>query len=77
MASLAIRWSQNTDIANHFLIRSFNTDAIDILSSNNATINDLNNLYVSLKPYWNDDVKDLIYSGTNRKVLSDFFDRNL
>lgn len=72
MAGLVMRLAQNEDVANHFLIRVFNTDAIGVLSSEHSA-SDRADLYSALKPFWNNQVKELIYTEANRSVLSNFF----
>lgn len=74
MAALTISLASSENIANHFLIRVFNTDAVGVLKSSNARTQDLTNLRSSLKPYWSDDVKKLIYTDENRDILTNFLE---
>ena len=74
MAALTISLASSQSVANHFLIRVFNTDAVGVLKSSNAKTQDLTNLHNSLKPYWNDDVKKLIYTDENRDILTNFLE---
>lgn len=75
MAKLSVSLATNDDVLNHFLIRVFNTDAVGVIESKSSSNEDMTNLYHSLMPYWNEDVRDLIYTDKNRKILSGFFER--
>jgi len=58
---------------NHFLIRLFNADALEIVESKTGTAETIDALRKSLRPYWNKDVADLIYTDENRRKLVEIF----
>jgi glycosyltransferase involved in cell wall biosynthesis len=74
LAETALNWSRNDNIANHFLIRVFNTDAIGVLESPTSTNEIRSKLKEELGQYWSRDVKHLIYTDENRKILESFFE---
>lgn len=76
LAKTVVDWSQNDNIANHFLIRVFNTDAIGVLENPGCTDEIRIKLKAELGQFWNQDIKHLIYTNENRKILENFFEGN-
>lgn len=75
MAQTVLKHSPGSDTTNHFLVRAFNTDALAILESTDTTQEELVYLKDSLGEYWNDAIKNLIYTDKNREILQQFFER--
>jgi len=74
LAKIAVNYAANENITDHFLIRVFNTEALGVIDNSTVTSDDIVVLKQTLKPYWNDRVKRLVYSDEARDRLSDFFE---
>lgn len=72
-ASTIVKWSKNQSVADHFMIRVFNSDAMAVITDTNANEDELNLVNNMLGPFWSDRVAELIYTDENRNILSDFF----
>lgn len=68
------RWAPSKEVADHFMIRVFNTDVVGMLSSPGISTAQLGRIRRELGPYWTPDVARLIYTEENRQCLSDFFE---
>jgi glycosyltransferase involved in cell wall biosynthesis len=66
--------ARSDDIANHFLIRIFNSDALEIISSPNVESDTLERLRTEFKKYWSPEVARLIYTDAARDKLTKFFE---
>lgn len=64
---------KDKNMINHFLIRLFNADALEIVESKTVTDETVDTLRQTLTPYWNKDVADLIYTDENRRKLVEVF----
>lgn len=73
LAELALAFASNQNVADHFLIRLFNTDALAILSSPTADSSTLERLKQNYSPYWSYDVAKLIYTDEARQQLIESF----
>jgi len=63
-------------IANHFYIRLFNADVLDIIASPSVNEQIIRRLKAELGPYWSSDVAELIYSDESRERLVNFFNES-
>lgn len=70
---LVISMAQNEKIADHFMIRMFNADALEIATSSSVTDETMDELKQMLSPYWTSDVAELIYTDENRNKLISIF----
>lgn len=73
LGNLAISCAASREIADHFLVRLFNTDALAILSCPTTSPETLEELRKEYSPYWSKDVAQLIYTDSARQALIDFF----
>lgn len=73
LATMAVDLAASDNIANHFLIRVFNTEALGVIGNSMVTEDDLTKLQKELQPYWSKSVCDLIYTDFARGRLIDFF----
>jgi glycosyltransferase involved in cell wall biosynthesis len=74
VGELANSLAQNANIANHFVIRMFNSDALEIISSPTVEPATLERLRMELKKYWSPEVASLIYTDAARDILTKFFE---
>lgn len=72
-ARLVIELAQNKRTKDHFMIRMFNADAIEIAESAHVTDETMVDLKQTLKPYWTLDVANLIYTDDNKHTLTNIF----
>lgn len=72
-ARLVLDLSQDEKTKNHFMIRMFNADAIQIAESASITEETMVELRNTMLPHWTRDVSDLIYTEDNRRKLVDIF----
>lgn len=73
LGELAMSYAATKNVADHFLIRLFNTDALAILSSSTTTTDILEQLRREYSPYWSNRVAQLIYTDETRQILTKFF----
>lgn len=64
---------RDKDTINHFLIRLFNADTLEIVESKTVTDETVDTLRKTLTPYWSKNVADLIYTDENRRKLVEVF----
>lgn len=74
LAKIITEYATNDEIANHFMIRVFNTEALGVITGTGTDGKDLDDLKRVLSPYWNDAVCRLIYSDEVRDTLKTFFE---
>jgi poly(ribitol-phosphate) beta-N-acetylglucosaminyltransferase len=67
------KWARNQVTADHFMIRVFNTEALEIITDPTATPEDLQYVNIVLRPFWTANVAKLVYTEENRTKLTDFF----
>lgn len=72
-ARLIIELARNDSIRDHFMIRQFNTEALDISSTSSVTPELIESLRKELQPYWTQSVAELIYTDENRNKLIQIF----
>ncbi len=65
--------SGDKNTADHFMIRLFNADALEIVESEVVTDETIDALRKTLSPYWSKSVADLIYTDENRRKLVEIF----
>ncbi len=70
---LVIGMAQDARTKDHFMIRMFNADAIEIAESASVTDETITDLKQALAPYWTRNVADLIYTDENRRKLTNIF----
>jgi glycosyltransferase involved in cell wall biosynthesis len=68
-----IKWAKTQSVADHFMIRVFNSDAMAVIADVDATEDELSVLKSALSPFWSSRVAKLIYTDENRRTLLDFF----
>lgn len=69
-AQLIVGMAQDKKTKDHFMIRMFNADAVEIAESPSITSQTMIELKQTLMPYWNQDVASLIYTDDNRHKLT-------
>lgn len=74
LASKVERWAPSKEVADHFMIRVFNTDVIGLLSSPDISAAHLERIRSDLGPYWTRNVEQLVYTEENRQRLHEFFE---
>lgn len=67
------KWAVDQDVANHFMIRVFNTEAVEVMDDPSATRADLEYLRSVLGSFWTAAVAKLIYTEDNLRKLTNFF----
>lgn len=72
-AQLVTEMAKDKRTKDHFMIRMFNADAIEITESTSLTDNTVVDLKHTLAPHWNRGVADLIYTDSNRQKLINVF----
>ncbi|MEO5950341.1 MAG: glycosyltransferase family A protein [Candidatus Saccharimonadales bacterium] len=72
-AQLVTEMAQDKRTKDHFMIRLFNADAIEITESASLTDDTVMDLKQALAPHWNRGVADLIYTDSNRQKLINIF----
>jgi glycosyltransferase involved in cell wall biosynthesis len=70
---MVIEMAQDTRTKDHFMIRMFNADAIEIAESKSVTDETIADLKQVLAPYWTHDVANLIYTDESRCKLTNIF----
>jgi hypothetical protein len=65
--------ASDDNVKNHFMIRLFNTDALEVSRSASTTVDALGALRNMLAPYWNKQISELIYTDDNRQELIKLF----
>jgi len=73
MGKKVVELAKTADIANHFMIRAFNSDVIEIISSPTVTESEVCRIRKELGQYWKPEIEKLIYTEENREILSRFF----
>lgn len=64
---------RDKNTTDHFMIRLFNADALEIAESGTATSKTIDTLRETLSPYWSKSIADLIYTDENRRRLIEIF----
>lgn len=72
-AQLVVDMAQDKRTKDHFMIRMFNADAVEISESPSVTNQTMTELKQTLTPYWTRDVASLIYTDMNRHKLTNIF----
>lgn len=70
---LVLDMAHGKNALNHFMIRFFNADALEIAESPRVTPDTMAALRRELAPYWTKAVSELIYADENRKKLINIF----